>query len=64
MDKDQWIREAAEALTERHKDGKPLSAKEKNNFLDWASTLAEGKGSYYEEGFSPAEAVKEELSYA
>ena len=64
MDKEQWIYEASLALIDAHSPYGPLTDKEKANFVDWAATLAEGEYSFYGSGYSPIDAVNEELSYA
>jgi hypothetical protein len=61
LTKEQWIEEA-------YKEFERLYAlktdEEKKNIREWAVALAESDDSYFENGYSPAEAVEEDLSYA
>ena len=57
MTRESWIAEAAQQLMLRHAADESESAQ----MTEWATILAD---SYFDDGYTPCDAVDDELSYA
>ncbi|MDD2765981.1 MAG: hypothetical protein PHE83_18620 [Opitutaceae bacterium] len=59
MTKEAWIEAVYQELNRRF--GAPANETETRNMREWASAMADGDDSLYADGFSPADAVQEEI---
>ena len=66
LNREQWIAAAkAELIKKQTVAGETVTPIEEKNFQNWAEALADDtSGCYYKDGYTPEDAVAEELSYA